>query len=41
MEVEKKLKVRHERIKNSILNNKSLDKYIFSYHRLLNLPKSK
>lgn len=35
---EKELNIRHEKIKNSILNNKSIDNYIFSYHRLLDLP---
>jgi 2-keto-4-pentenoate hydratase/2-oxohepta-3-ene-1,7-dioic acid hydratase in catechol pathway len=35
---EKALKIRHEVIKDSILNNKIIDKYIFSYHRLLDIP---
>jgi hypothetical protein len=35
---EKELNIRHEKIKNSILNNKSIDNYIFSYHRLLDVP---
>jgi group I intron endonuclease len=35
---EKGLKIRHEKIKNSIINNTAIDNYIFSYHRLLNIP---
>ena len=34
---EKELNIRDEKIKNSITNNKSLNNYIFSYHRLLNI----
>lgn len=37
MITEKKLNIRHEKIKYSILNNKLLNDYIFSYHRLLDL----
>jgi group I intron endonuclease len=38
IEAEKVLVIRHEKIKNSIINNKSVEGYLFSYHRLLNLP---
>jgi group I intron endonuclease len=38
MVAEKDLKIRHEKIKKAIKENKSIQNYIFSYHRLLNLP---
>lgn len=34
---EKKLNIHHEKIKHSIINNKPLNGYIFSYHRLLDM----
>jgi len=37
MLAEKFLNIRHEKIKQSILNNKSIDNYIFNYHRILHL----
>jgi hypothetical protein len=38
VEAEKELKIRHEKIKYSILKNQSINGYLFSYHRLINLP---
>jgi group I intron endonuclease len=38
MAAEKELKIRHEKIKKAIKENTSIQNYIFSYHRLLNLP---
>jgi len=38
IEAEKELNIRHEIIKKSIITNKEINGYIFSYHRLLNLP---
>jgi hypothetical protein len=35
---EKELNIRHERIKKAIKENTSIEGYIFSNHRLLNLP---
>jgi CRISPR/Cas system endoribonuclease Cas6 (RAMP superfamily) len=40
VQAEKELNIRHEKIKISIENNIDLNGYIFSYHRLLNLPSS-
>jgi hypothetical protein len=37
MIAEKELNIRHEKIKYSIINNKPLNGYIFSYHRLLDM----
>jgi group I intron endonuclease len=39
IEAEKDLKIRHETIKNSIVNNKPIGNYIFSYHRIFEEPK--
>jgi group I intron endonuclease len=39
IEAEKDLKIRHETIKNSIVNNKCIGNYIFSYHRIFKEPK--
>lgn len=36
MIAEKELRLRHEKIKDSIIKNKPLNGYIFSYHRLIN-----
>lgn len=38
VQAEKELNIRHEKIKNSIEKSIDLNGYIFSYHRLLNLP---
>jgi len=38
VQTEKELNIRHEKIKDSIEKNIELNGYIFSYHRLLNLP---
>lgn len=38
VEAENALNIRHEKIKYSILNNQEIEGYLFSYHRLMNLP---
>ena len=37
VEAEKELNIRHEKIKNSIINNIEINGYIFSYNKILDL----